>query len=54
MVDTREFRLWLAIQTGRLAVVEAEAQRLAIPEEELKVEVRRGGRWVVARPGELS
>jgi len=54
MVDTREFRLWLAIQTGRLAVVEAEAQRLIIPEEELKVEVRRGGRWVVARPGELS
>lgn len=43
MVNSPQFQLWLRIETGRLAISET---KLAIPPEELKYEVRSGGRWV--------
>lgn len=53
MVESREFRLWLMIATGRVAAAKAELARVRVPDEELRVEVRRAGRWVAVRPEEL-
>lgn len=50
MVKTAQFDLWLRIETGRLAAIESN---LRIPDTEIKVEVRSGGRWVPA-PAVLS
>lgn len=48
MINTPTFQLWLAIETGRLAMIQAELDRIQIPPEQLLVEVRHGGRWVPA------
>lgn len=42
MVQSKEFQLWLRIQTGRIAAIESN---LKIPDAELKIETRVGGRW---------
>lgn len=49
MVQSKEFQLWLRIETGRVAALEAN---YSIPPHEVKVEVRRGGRWTEVGPGE--
>lgn len=54
MAGSAAFRMWLALETGRIAHVEAEAQRLTIPDEHLRIEVRRNGRWVEVRADELA
>ena len=54
MADDPRFRLWVAIQTGRLAALEAEAARIDIPDADVQVEVRRGGRWTRVSPTELT
>ena len=45
MVKTKQFDLWLRLETGRIAALESN---LTIPESEIKVEVRSGGRWTPA------
>lgn len=45
MVNSPQFQLWLRIETGRIAAFEAN---FTIPESDLKIEVRQGGRWVEA------
>jgi hypothetical protein len=45
MVKTPKFDLWLRLETGRLVVLDS---RIAIPPSEVKVEVRSGGRWILA------
>lgn len=47
MIETPKFKLWLAIETGRVAAIEAEQDRIVIPVEELQFEVRRNGRWTI-------
>lgn len=42
---------WSGIETGRLLASEAELARFKIPDEDLKIEVKRGGRWVDTTPG---
>lgn len=42
MVATKEFQLWLRIVTGRIA---AMSSSFTIPTQEIKAEVRVGGRW---------
>lgn len=54
MVDSPKFRLWMAIETGRIAAVAAEAERIDIPDEHLRIEVRSGGRWVEAAPAHAA
>src|SRR5690242_14994890 len=51
MVDTPEFRLWLRIETGRVAAIEAN---LTIPDEHLRIERRVGGLWVETSPDQLT
>jgi hypothetical protein len=50
MVKTPKFDLWLRLETGRLAVRDSQ---LTIPESQVRVEVRSGGRWVPA-PASLA
>lgn len=45
MLETKQFKLWLALETGRLDAILAEAGRIDIPPEHLLIEVRRGGQW---------
>jgi hypothetical protein len=47
MVDSPEFRLWVRIETGRIA---AHESNLVIPAEHIRVEIRSGGRWVEVDP----
>lgn len=51
MVRSPEFQLWLRIETGRMAMLEST---FIIPEHEVKVETRVGGRWVETPPYALS
>lgn len=51
MVDSKEFRLWLRRELGYLAKLDSE---LIIPEEEVKIEVRKDGRWTQVRAADLT
>ncbi len=51
MVDSASFRLWVAMETGRLAVLE---QSITVPDEQLRIETRVGGRWVETRADQLT
>ena len=53
MLETPKFKLWMALETCRAAALIAEAQRLQVPEEELRIEVRQGGRWVQVTQDQL-
>lgn len=51
MAESPAFRLWVRIQTGRIAADEANFQ---VPPEHLLIEVRVGGRWVETTENQLS
>lgn len=51
MVKSPAFQLWLRIETGRVTAYEAQ---MIIPKEDVRIEVRRGGRWVEVRPEDLD
>ena len=51
MVDSKEFQLWLRIETGRIAAWESEFE---IPPEHIRIEVRRGGRWTQVHATDLT
>ncbi len=51
MVNSKEFQLWLRMETGRIAVVE---DNFTIPAHEIKIETRVGGRWTETPASELS
>lgn len=53
MIKTPKFQLWLAIETGRIAMVETERDRIQVPESELKIEVRHQGRWQTVTSDQL-
>lgn len=44
MTQTDEFRRWLKIATGRMLAIEDEVERQM---RDIKVEIRRDGKWVV-------
>jgi hypothetical protein len=46
MCESRQFRLWLALETGRLDAIQAEISRVEIPQEDLLIEVCKNGRFV--------
>lgn len=50
MIQSKEFQLWLRIETGRIAVIE---DAFTLPEHEVKTEIRQGGKWVEALDGSL-
>lgn len=50
MIASKEFQLWLRLETGRIAALESSIE---IPEHEIRVEVRSGGRWVEVDPSRL-
>lgn len=45
MANTKEFKVWLKIATGREAVIE-EAVNRAMNENNIKTEVKENGKWV--------
>ena len=47
MVNTPAFKYWVEVQTTRIESEEAYLERMMKPEN-IKVEVRQGGRWVVS------
>lgn len=51
MIATKEFELWLRIETGRVAAMESNLQ---IPDADLKIEVKSGGRWVQVSGDQLN
>ena len=50
MIETPAFKLWLALETGRAMVKQSELDQIHVPDSDLKIEVRQGGRWVEAPP----
>lgn len=54
MIKTPKFDLWLRIETGRIAVVEDNLANFSIPDHEVKIEVRVGGRWTEVEASSLS
>jgi RF-1 domain len=51
MVNTPQFKLWLRIETGRIAAWESN---LVIPDEHIMIETRVGGRWVETPASSLT
>lgn len=51
MIDTPQFKLWLRIETGRIAAFE---DSFTIPANEVKIEVRVGGKWTEVPASALS
>lgn len=47
MIATPQFQLWLKRTTGQIAVAEANVPDVTIDPGDLKIEVRRHGRWIV-------
>jgi protein subunit release factor B len=45
MAEHPKFLLWLRIETGRASMVEAVLDGYTIPAEELKTEIKVGGKW---------
>lgn len=45
MFEDPRFQLWMRLQLGQVAAREAELERYPIPDSDIKVEVRVGGRW---------
>lgn len=54
MVKSDKFQLWLRLETGRIAVVEDNLASFAIPDSEVKIEVRSGGRWTEVSAASLT
>lgn len=53
MFDDPKFQLWMRLQLGQVAAREAELERYPVPDSDLKVEVRVGGRWTETRIEDL-
>jgi len=51
MVNSPAFQLWLRIETGRVAAFESS---FSIKPEEIKIEVRKDGRWTEVSHAELT
>lgn len=51
MVETPRFRVWLSRELGQAAL---EEQQLTIPEHEVKIEVKAGGRWTEVQADQLT
>jgi protein subunit release factor B len=51
MINSPAFQLWLRIETGRVAAHEANLQ---IPADQVKIEIRKDGRWVHVTHAELT
>jgi capsid protein len=51
MVQTPAFQLWLRIETGRIAVLDST---FTIPDREIRIETRVGGRWVETPAEQLT
>jgi hypothetical protein len=51
MADSPQFRRWLQIELGRVAVAEST---MVIPPEEIKIEVRKNGHWTTVREDQLG
>lgn len=54
MIKTPQFDFWLRIQTGRIAVVEDNLASFAIPDHEVKIEAKIGGRWTEVQAASLT
>lgn len=46
MCESKEFQLWLRRTLGQDAAREAELSRYQVPPHELKIEVKKDGKWV--------
>jgi protein subunit release factor B len=49
MIETPEFKLWMRLETGRIAHTEAQLGDIQIQDHEVKVEIKRNGRWEEVR-----
>lgn len=54
MVDTPRFKLWLMRELGQAAVQQAELDMITVPSNQVKIEVRRNGRWTEVPEHELQ
>lgn len=53
MVNTPQFRYWVDVQTKRIETEEAYLKRMMRPEN-IKLEVRKDGKWTVVEESELQ
>jgi hypothetical protein len=54
MAESPKFKLWLAIETGRAAVVDAAVDQIHVPDTDIQVEVKRAGRWQTVASDQLT
>lgn len=53
MYESKEFQLWLRRTLGQDAAREAEEARLQVPANDVKIEVKVGGKWTQVQEAEL-
>lgn len=51
MIATPRFKVWMARELGQIAVLESTFD---IPKDEVKIEVKVGGRWTQVREDQLT
>ena len=54
MCQTKEFQLWLRKTLGQEMHREAEEARFTVPADDVKIEVRVGGRWTQVQESDLA
>jgi hypothetical protein len=53
MAETPRFKVWLMRELGQAAVAQAELDMVTIPPNQVKIEVKRNGRWTEVREHDL-
>lgn len=54
MAESTQFRIWIMRELGHAAVLEQAAQDMVIAARDLKIEVKKAGRWVEVTDSELT
>lgn len=54
MFEDPKFQLWLRMTLGQEMAREAEMERVSVPREDLRIEIRRQGRWIQVDETSLS
>lgn len=53
MAESKEFQSWLRRTLGQDAAREAEEARVQVQPDDVKIEIRKGGRWTQVQEGDL-
>jgi len=54
MAESTQFRIWIMRELGHAAALEQAAKDLVIPARDVKIEVKKAGRWVETTKDQLT